>query len=264
MARWGLRWILCWISVIVTACTQVASPTQTEKPQALTPINTLSPGASATPMRANRETETPADTRLVTNEPAADVNAISPRCFAILGGNLVCLGWLENQHNVAMSGVVIDVRLVDNRTGVTLDSQRISPAIDVIPAQERIPYRVIVDNLVDLAVGDVVVEIDVVEVPMPGSTRQVHVIDVVDLVSVWQGYDYVVSATLLNNTALPLTDIRVLTILEAEDGTLTGFRVMEGFESMATNMRQPLEMRVAPLDQKPATRVHVIVVGYQD
>lgn len=264
MSRWGLRWIFCWLSVFITACTQSISPSQTNEPENLTPIDRFSPTVTASFTRSPTRDAT-ATSYLVTNVPQPPIHISSPRCFATPAESLVCLGWLQNeslnQQYVLPSMVQLFEQLGTSQ--ILLDNQPLLASLNVIPAQLQVPYRVIFTN-VSRPVGSVVAR------PLtPDESRRLPVdanvvlLDVPNIQATWQGRDYRVSGRISNPTTNAVNDIRIVaTIIDASEET-TGFRVLRLSEILLAGDESSFSLRVAPLNGIEGERVSIWAQGMQ-
>lgn len=243
MSRWGLRWIFCWLGVIVTACTQLVSPTPATKTETPTPLSTLPFWLAPTLDQSSRGPTTP-DTRLVTLEPTPILTIMPPDCYEQPNGTLICLGWLTNNSLSTADQVVVTIRLVTQQ-GILLDEVHLSPDIGVILPQQRIPYRAIFSNTPEMAWHP---QADV-EWLEPASIQQATLVLLPpqDVDISWRGNDYAIMGSFTNVTDELIQLIQVITTIENQQ-RLSGLRVYSFEVELEPNDTFPFEVALAPLD----------------
>lgn len=262
MARWGLRWIFCWISVLVTACTQVGSPPPpTEKERTQPSINAYSsliPTASPI-LSTDIATITASATRLVNNENNG-LEIGSPSCFSTPAASLICLGWVENGHELSLSNVLLEV-VIGQRGGRVLARQIVSPALDPLLPGFPIPYRALFQLENDGAIEAETHLLNPDETLMVTTTAIALPLELTNIE--WEGLDYRVLGQLQNPNDLQLSNIQLLLIVE-KDQLLTGFRVIRLDGVIVPNGRYAIDLRIAPLNRVEGDQVRAYAFAYPD
>ncbi len=258
MSRWGLRWIFCWLGVIVTACTQLVSPTPTTKTEAPTPLATLPSLFTPTLDNPSRGPTLPA-TRLVTLEPAALLFVMSPDCYEQPNGTLICLGWLMNNAAITAEQVVIEVQLVTPQ-GRVLDQVRVSPDIATILPQQSVPYRAIFATTPEIG-WQPQAEVHWRDTRSHQTPRLILMMPQ-DIEVIWRGRDYTIRGTFTNVSNELVQLIQIITTIENQQ-RLSGLRVYAFEVNLEPNATFPFEVAVAPLDGKEGA-VQVMGFGTPD
>ncbi len=266
MARWGLRWVFCWLSVLITACGQLASPTPAEKTQNHTPLQGFTPPPTASPTEPFRPayTLTPLGsvtaTRAASLEAAEVVTVETPTCYETLAESLICLGWIYNTGNSPITDIIINVYLLSPQ-GVPLATTRTTPEFPMLFPDSGSPYRVIFQVLPEGEWG-VYAELDqnlVVETAPDDHTvpLMVHTIQ-----SEWHVYGYTIRGQIFNQSNQPLSLVRVAAIIWRADRTISGYRMVI-FDSMSPDSEAILDFdfEIAPLDGQPGESVMVLAQG---
>lgn len=264
MSRWGLRWIFCWVSVFITACTQVASPAQTPKPEHMTPIDAFSPTTAPAFTRGPTGTAPPT-ARLVTNEPVSALVVTEPICYTNPVDSLICLGWLTNNSRTPRYVVDTTIQLsqILGSTQRTLDEQPITSALLIIPPRMRIPYRAIFTDvtapLTTLATTvNQNVQFESNRIDMTSILLQVTDVDVTSI-----GAAYEVQGIIRNPSPIEITNIELLaTIVDAENRVM-GYRVFTFYEYLEQGEKFQFKISVTALAASDRQEIEIYAQGHR-
>ncbi len=254
MKRWGVRWIFCWLSVLITtACGHVLnSPTPTEEStervptlQNFIPPSTDSPTSEIRP-QATITPNFPQATgyRLATLTPVPHVIAETPTCYETTVRSLVCLGWVQNNYNEPVTNASIQFYLL-NMQGDLLAAEEITTSLPIIPAQDGSPYRVVFTELPQQS-WSIYTEINAVETL---QTEQYIPPDIQITQSQidWVDGRYQVSGEIKANPSL-VSRVRVVVSIRNELDQITGFRIIDLEEVDTTTS---FNLNIMPLDGLP-------------
>ena len=255
MARWGLRWIFCWISVFLTACTQMVSstPSPTEKVSPQSTINVY----SATDTVPQNLSESPDLTQYATRLMVSDVLPFElgmPMCFSTPAASLVCLGYVENTQDLPISNIIVEVILRDT-DGRTIGQQTIMPMIDPLMPSIKVPYRVVFQEEPSEMI---IAEARIIDERAQSVLVSPMIVPLELTLIDWQGRDFRVQGSITNNTIYALENIQIVLMIQQDD-QIIGFRMTRLEEHLVPNMQQTFEMRIAPLIMPDE---NVIVSGY--
>lgn len=233
MKRWGVRWIFCWLSVLVTtACGQILStPTPTEEstdrvltlqnfipPSTASPDSTLRPQTTITPHQVPQSTAL----RLTTITPTPNLTTETPICYETAVNSLVCLGWVQNYHSAPITNAIIHFYLL-NAQGDLLVAEEIPASISVIMPQEGSAYRVVVDKIPEQT-WSVYAEINYAEI------LQIEPYIPPDLQILRQQMTRLDNGYQINGNVVAgdseIQQVRIVASIRNQTGQLTGFRVM--------------------------------------
>jgi hypothetical protein len=269
MVRWGLRWIFCWLSVLVTACSQLAAPTPAEKPPNRTPLQGFTPPASASPTLPIRPayTLTPfgsiRSTQTITPEPPSGVLLQMPTCYESPALSLVCIGWIQNTGDTPLSNVVIDLYLL-NLQGQPLLTLQVTPVFTVLFPKSGSPYRGVFRQIPDEEWA-VYAELHYKEPQLPLFTLQQAALAVDNINADWRDFSYQVSGKVMNRGDLEVSEVRIVVMIWDDRDMMTGFRVLDvSLAEQALLPDESLEFRVAvaPLNRREGTRISVLSQGF--
>lgn len=250
MKRWGVRWIFCWLSVLITtACGHVlSSPTPTDEstdrvptlqnfipPSTDSPTSTIRPQITITPHQFPQ----PTSFRLATITPPPDIVAESPTCYETSVRSLICLGWVQNNHSEPVTNTIIHFYLL-NTQGDLLAAEEIPTTLTVIPAQDGSPYRVVFEQIPQQA-WSIYTEINYVE------ALQTEQYVPPDLQISWDAEKYQISGEIVTeNTSSSMA--RIVVSIRNENEQLTGFRVVD---VELSNQQAMFSLAITPLDGQP-------------
>jgi hypothetical protein len=265
MRRWGWRWLFCWLSVLVTACGQLSSPTPTPKPATRTPsLQGFTPQATAPPTLPVRPiyTLTPFSsiaTRLVSQDLFSSVRVEPPTCYESAVQSLVCLGWVQNTSDDAFINPLITVYLLTTQ-GQPIAFLDAPAALSLLSAGMGSPYRVIFR---EIPTEEWVVhgELRSVEPLVINSLPAVLDLPVANVETTWEGAEYLIQGEVVNDTGATLNSVRVLVSFTDERGQVTGFRSQELIPDEPAIRKMDFSFKAAPLTGKP-TDVRVMAQGY--
>lgn len=242
MSRWGFRWLFCWIGVIVTACTQLGSPSPATKmplatvPSLATPtVDNLSRGPTPSPT---------SEDRLVTAEPTDPLSVSIPICYEQPTGTLICLGWLSSNSDQIVQNTQISVQLL-SQYGRVLQDVLVVPDINSILPNQQIPYRAIFDPPSELTwylQATIVAQ----------TTTTLRHAPIVELLPdamqiVWQGRDYRIEGHFMNASDEVVSLVQIIATIE-NDAQLSGFRVYVFEVELLPRDVFAFDINVAPLD----------------
>lgn len=243
MKRWGLRWIFCWLSVIITAaCGQFSSPTPTQENTDQKPtLQNFLPPPTASPLPPIRplHTATPMlNARLATLDPSLDILVEAPICYETAVQSLICLGWIQNRQDTPVSNTLITIYLLTAQ-GETLTTVTAQPALTVIAGQAGVPYRAIFNESPDTAFFPYA-DLLYGEAAQPDPTAAVVLEE-----TQWADDHYQIKGIVEGDG---VQQVRVVLTIRNDDGYVTAFRtiLVDLDEERAT-----FNMRVAPLDGQP-------------
>jgi hypothetical protein len=256
MKRWGLRWIFCWISVLITtACGQFNSPTPAqENPERAPTLQNFFPPSTASPTRIVRPAAsiTPryqaTASRQTTNDPQLAVLMGSPACFETAVQSLVCLGWVQNNQTVPLMNTIINFYLL-NPQGETLSAIETEPSQTLIPAKGGSPYRVIFDKIptedwlpfAEIAYAE----------KIPPELEPSEVVSLKNQHTIWDGQIYRISGQIQASTDA-VGQVRVIVSVFNARQQITGFRIVN---LSLKNRQAEFMVSLVPLDNQPGTVV---------
>ncbi|NDJ85833.1 MAG: hypothetical protein GYB66_08105 [Chloroflexi bacterium] len=266
MARWGLRWLFCWLSVLVTACAQLATPTPAEKTQNRTPLQGFTPPPTASPTEPFRPayTLTPlgdvAATQTLAENPVDLIDLDMPVCYETLAQSLTCLGWVQNTGAIPLTDVFIDVSLLSPQ-GHPLSSTEVIPAFLVLLPGTGSPYRAIFERLPGPEWGPYAQVRQAV--PQPDYGEASHQVRLETRVEDVQKYDlaYQVCGVVINDHQELVTQIRVIVIIRSTDGILLGFRLVDIGGILDEGGALPFEVEIASFGEQTHGQVLVMAQG---
>ena len=262
MKRWGVRWIFCWLSVLITtACGHVLnSPTPTDENtdpvptlQNFIPPSTASPAATVRPQTTITPHQFPQSTsfRLATITPSPNLVTEDPTCYETSVRSLICLGWVQNNNTEPLTNTIIHFYLL-NAQGDLLAAEEIPTSLTIIPAQEGSPYRVIFEQVPEQA-WSVYTEINYVEV-MPKEQYVPPDLQVIRQQIDWADNGYQIQGDIRVEDSATAR-VRIVVSVRSENGHLTGFRVLD---VDLVDKQASFALSIAPLDNQPGeVRVQV-------
>ena len=253
MKRWGLRFIFCWLSVFITAaCGQFNSPTPTSDNSERTPtLQDFIPPSTASPSQPFRPlyTLTPphgsSASRLATVEAVRGMMIEDPSCYETPVESLICLGWIQNTQEIAISDVVINFYLL-NPQGSPLNSLQINPSLEIIPPNSGSPYRALFDAIPSEDWQPYVELIDFHE----SSIKTAALYPEVDFETFWTGRAYDIRGV-VRARQLDVEMVNLVTVIRGQQGNITGFRTLK-IELDNEGVGEFL-VTTAPLDGNPGT-----------
>lgn len=268
MARWGLRWIFCWLSVLVTACSQLASPTPADKPENRTPLQGFTPPATASPSVTYRPayTLTPLGsvrpTHAASLEPLTGILLQSPSCYESPAQSLVCLGWIQNTGDTPLSNVVIDIYLL-NLQGQPLSILETTPVFNVLFPKSGSPYRGVFSTVPEEE-WHVDIKLRYVEPQLPLMSLQQIMLIAQNIRAEWLGTSYEVRGEIFNRGDFAVDEVRIVVMIWDHYNTLLGYRVLD-----ITEMDKQLfpgeflafQVNVAPLTGQIGQNIAVLSHG---
>lgn len=270
MARWGLRWLFCWLSVLVTACGQLTSPTPTEKSQThVPPIERFTPPATASPTELIRPsyTLTPlgsvATTRQTPTGIPSDLQVQSLACYESAVQSLVCLGWLHNtSSSTAFTDVAIHVYLL-NQSGDPISIGITTLPVPVLLPESGSPYRVVFSQIPDTWFSHAEIHHALVASQQTGSRVFTTHLILADLKVDWANSTYRVSGRVISPTLYWIDTLRVIVTIRDAGNHITGFRVLD-LPPSAHEVPDGafFSVDVAPLTGVPG-QVSVMALGYR-
>ncbi|PJF44564.1 MAG: hypothetical protein CUN55_03265 [Phototrophicales bacterium] len=252
MSRWGLRWIFCWVGVLVTACTQIISPTPASKTEPATPI-TMFP-SSITPQD---HSSTP-NAHFVTSEPYTSVRATDPSCYEQPNGTLICLGWVWNYTANPIEQVVVDVQLIA-RQGFVLNKAQVSPDIPVILPQQRIPYRAIFTSVPELS-WQAIADVQWQDSSLTGRNTALVLLTPQNIEAQWRGRDYIIKGNFVNSFETSIHLNLIIGTIETQQ-QLHGLRIKNLELELLPNESYEFELLIAPLDGQQGN-IYVSAYGF--
>ncbi len=258
MARWGLRWIFCWLSVLITACGQLASPTPAEKTQNRTPLQGFTPPPMASPTEPFRPayTMTPLGNPTRVTTTYANLHLEQPTCYETPAQSLVCLGWVQNPGDTSLTDIFIDVHLLSDRDR-SFATTSTMPALEMLFPHTGSPYRAIFRQI-PTTPWTVYADLKQVREASPVQVSYYAAVDVEDIESYWDTQSYQVSGQIVYDDDIPIEQVWVVVTIWKELNTISGFRMLK------LNWQEDIsafEVEVAPLDQVPGERVTVLAQG---
>jgi hypothetical protein len=269
MGRWGLRWIFCWLSVLVTACTQLASPTPAEKTQNRTPIQGFTPPSTASPTEPVRPayTLTPLGSTTPSSQTDQDEDndfRLAPiMCYESPAQSLICLGWIENVGDTPITNVLIDVYLLTPQ-GIPIETKQVIPALSVLSPQSGSPFRAIFQEIPTSewsAYGELR-QSETIPIDLPQNMMISIVVE--GLHTEWTDQSYAVSGSVVNDRTVSLTRVQLIITVRGELETVTGFRVIDLLDEnheLLPDERLPFSVRITPLDGETGQGVIVEAHG---
>lgn len=269
MGRWGLRWIFCWLSVLVTACTQLASPTPAEKTQNRTPIQGFTPPPTASPTEPVRPayTLTPLGSTTPVNQidqDGEDVFRLAPvMCYESPAQSLICLGWIENVSDTPITNILIDVYLLTPQ-GIPIETKQVVPALNTLLPQSGSPLRAVFQQAPtsEWAAYSQLTHSETVPIEMIDTKTLSMKVEQVD--AEWGTQSYIVNGSVVNDQTVTLSQVRIIITIRGELETVTGFRVIELLDEdgeLLPDGRLPFSVQIAPLDGVAGQEVTVIAQG---
>jgi hypothetical protein len=253
MWRWGWRWLFCWLSVLVTACAQLTSPTPVPKTPNRTPsLQGFTPHATAPPTQPVRPayTATPLGgtaTRLVSEDLLAMTRLGLPTCYESSVQTLICLGWVQNIGDEPLINVSIQVYLLTPQ-GQPLAIVETAPALSLLSPGKGSPYRAI---FAQASIEDWAVYAEVSALQSAAVLTALPALDLplVNLETTWNGTQYQIKGQVLNNQPVRLRSIRVVVTFRDEQGRVTGYRVQD--LSPGAEGSTAFSIKGAPLTHRP-------------
>ena len=247
MKRWGLRWIFCWLSVFITAaCGQFSSPTPTQDNAERTPTlqnflppSTASPTSPIRPLQTITPPYSATAMRLATIDPSLLIAVDSPACYETIVQSLVCLGWIQNQQDTAVTNTFITFYLL-NPQGETLTVTTTFPVLSTIAPDNGTPYRVIFNQIPDVPY------LPYAEVRYGEALdEQLPDVEVQELKTTWDGVHHLVTGRVETTTNLP---IELVVTIRNTDDKITGFRTVH-----LERDERSFAISVTPLDEREGT-----------
>lgn len=259
MARWGLRWIFCWLSVLITACGQLASPTPADKTQNRTPLQGFTPPPMASPTEPFRPayTLTPLGnpTRLGTPHNS-NLDLQQPVCYETPTQSLVCLGWIQNPGNISLTDVFIDVHLLSTQ-GQSFASANVMPALEILFPQSGSPYRAVFQAIPTESWTVYANLTQAREIPASLVLRYLS-LEVENFEAEWSMLSYQVSGKVTYEGEHPIEQVWVVVTVWDKVDIVSGFRMLQlDWQDEILDF----EMEVAPLNQMPGEFVTVLAQG---
>lgn len=270
MERWGFRFLFCWISVFITtilsACGQLASPNTSTKATEQTPtLQVYSPPTiTSPPLVRPSYTLTPlgssALSRNTDPNTALDLEVSSPTCYESAVQSLICLGWLRNNSSEFITDISLILYLL-NADGKPLDFLETTIPLSILAPNTYSPYRFIFREIpkspwFPYAEVRHSKPLDLTD----NSASIVSDLEVKDLQIVWEDTSYQVSGRVVKDKSYPLNEIRVVVVVEDQAANIVGFRVLDLSEISADEII-PFMIEVAPINQQRG-KVSVIAQGY--
>lgn len=255
MKRWGVRWIFCWLSVLITtACGHVLnSPTPTEESTERVPtLENFIPPSTASPTSGIRPQSTitpnlpqPTGFRLATLTPVPYVIAENPTCYETAVRSLVCLGWVQNNYDEPVTNANIQFYLL-NMQGELLAAEEVTTSLPIIPPQTGSPYRAVFTEVPQQS-WSIYTEINAVETL---QTEQYIPPDIQITQSQidWVENRYQISGKIEVDPVL-VSRVRVIVLIRNESNQITGFRIIDLDEIDSTTTS--FNLNVIPLDGLP-------------
>lgn len=261
MGRWGLRWVFCWLSVLVTACSQLASPTPAPKTQNRTPLEGFTPPPTASPTEPLRPSYTLTPFGTMTR-PLSDVALEDPVCYESLVQSLICLGWVQNVGTTPLTDLLINIYLLSAQGFPLATIQATSPLAIVYP-DTGVPYRAVFSQIPNEAWA---VYADLQNARIAEDSRLPEFpLKVVNLQTIWHEAAYEVSGQLLNEANITASQARIVIAIRGSNRSITGFRVLDLLtenELLKPDERLPFDLQVAPLNQQEGEEVLIVAQGF--
>lgn len=261
MARWGLRWIFCWLSVLVTACSQIASPTPAPKTENRTPLQGFTPPPTASPTEPLRPSYTVTPFGTMTR-PVSDLALDNPVCYESVVQSLTCLGWIQNVGTTPLTDLLINIYLLSAQGYPLATIQATSPLTIVYP-DTGVPYRAVFSQVpteawfayADLQNARLVTDTALPEFPLT----------VVNLQTIWDEAAYAVSGQLVNEADTSASQARIVVAIRDINQSITGFRTLDLLaenEILHPDESLTFDLQVAPLNQQEGEDVLVVAQGF--
>ncbi len=272
MGRWGLRWIFCWLSVLVTACTQIASPTPAEKTQNRTPIQGFTPPPTASPTEPVRPayTLTPLGSHTPSNQINEDGNEslelASLTCYESPVQSLICLGWIDNISDTPITNVLIDVYLLTPQ-GIPIETKQVLPALSILPAQSGSPFRAIFEQVPSTkwTAYSELRQSEIMAIELIDNRIIPIMVEQFDVE--WASQSYTVSGNVINDGSVTLSQVWLVVTVRGEMETVTGYRVIELLEEvnlLQANELMSFSIQVSPLNGVEGQFISVDAQGAVD
>jgi LysM repeat protein len=175
----------------------------------------------------------------------------APTCSETATNTILCLGGIHNDLGLPVERVVVVVRLFDAQ-GRTLAEADAGIEQAIIPAGQFAPYRVLLQANWDVYAG-AAVSLKSADFARDTGARFVAPA-LEETFGQWVNGRYVLSASLLNDTAQALLVQRAVVTLADRDDRITGYRVVYINRWLAAGERMPLLVEIVPHIASPDVR----------